>query len=101
MLINERVTDMFNLFSMIMPIKGTKAQEKAIQKTFGMTLKEFTFVILHDIGKNCIAPENKERAEGIFDWMSEAILYMKGERDDLPEMEIDYSEQEKEQSSLK
>ncbi len=91
---------MFQLFSKILPIKGSKTQEKAIQKSFGMSLEDFIFVILHDLAEGAIKKENQEKSEGILDWICEAILYMKNERDDYPEMNIDYTEQKKPQSSL-
>lgn len=91
MLIAERCEEMFNLFARIIPIKATKAQEKVIEKSFGMTLTDFILTVLVNLGHDCGKPENQESAEGYFDWISQAILYMKGETDDLPEMVIEYS----------
>ena len=100
LLIPARVEDMFNLFAQIFPIKATKAQEKAIQKSFGMTLKEFVEAIFINLGHDCAKPENQENAEGYFDWISQAILYMKGERDELPDMQIDYDFKDKAETSI-
>ena len=101
MLIPERVEEMFNLFARIMPIKATKAQEKVIEKSFGMTLKDFILTVLVNLGHDCGKPENQESAEGYFNWISEAILYMKGETDDLPEMVIEYSAEDEPKTSIK
>jgi len=90
MLIEKRVEEMFNLFARIIPIKATKAQEKVIEKSFGMTLQDFILTVLVNLGHDSAKPENQESAEGYFNWISEAILYMKGESDNLPEMIIDY-----------
>ncbi len=101
MLIPERVEDMFNLFGRIFPIKATKAQEKAIEKSFGMSLKEFILAIMINLGHDCAKPENQDDAEGYLNWISQAILYMQGERDELPDMQIDYDFKDKAETSIK
>ena len=92
---------MFNLFGRIFPIKATKAQERAIEKSFGMSLTEFILAIMVNLGHDCAKPENHESAEGYFVWISQAILYMTGETDELPDMKIDYDFKDKAETSIK
>lgn len=80
---------MMALFATVLPKTGDTKQNKVLEKRFGMSVDEFIRLSLMQLGNDCVkTPENMEMAEGYFTFIAEAILYMSGERDDYPEIEI-------------
>jgi len=89
MLNPERVRDMLALFATVLPRTGNSKQNAVLEKRWGMSPDEFIRLSMMQLGEDiCKSDENSEIAEGYFNFISEAILYMKEERDDYPEFEI-------------
>lgn len=89
MLNSERVQEMMALFATVLPRTGDTKQNAVLEKRFGMSVDEFVRLTLMQLALDIVkTDENKEIAEGYFNFISDAILYMKEERDDYPEIEI-------------
>lgn len=59
-----------------------------LETALGVKFEDIVPEIMAIISGKIVSPKYTEDAEGILDWLMEAILYMKGETDDLPKMEI-------------
>jgi hypothetical protein len=92
-LIDLRVKEMFYLFSKILPIYSDK-QKKIIERRLKVRLDEVAPAILLEIAKEALDPFNREAAEGYFNFIVQSILYMTGETDTYPDVEIVQSSQE-------
>lgn len=89
MLIPERVKEMFALFASTIPKTASTKQNKVMEKRLGVSIDDLIRSSLVALSEDCLKNnENKEASEAYFDFISEAILYMKGESDDYPTIEI-------------
>ena len=90
MLIDNRVKEIHALFAGILPKTGNTKQNEIMEKRLGFSLDEFIRASLLSLAQDVLATqESKDIAEGYYDWIGEAVLYVKGERDILPDMIIE------------
>lgn len=87
-LIPERVVEISRYFGAILPIYDMKGKSH-LEVALGVKFEEIVPEIMNVIAATIVNQKHIEDAEGILDWLSHAILYMKGEVDDLPEMQIE------------
>ena len=88
-LIQNRVKECFWLFSQTLPI-GQNQTNKLID-TFGEDISKALPQLITKMSDVCFSyPED---FEGYLEFISEAIQYMKGETDDLPDVDVsDYNQ---------
>ncbi len=90
MLIESRVREGHHLFAAILPQTGNTKQNEIMEKRLGFSMDEFIKMSLQSLAEDVLSSqENRDIAEGYYDWIVDMILYMKGERDELPEMIIE------------
>ena len=89
MIESKRVEEMFALFSSTIPRTATTKQNKVIEKRLGISLDEFIGTSLMSLAQDCTKDEDSKKiAESYFDFIADAILYMKCETNDYPEVEF-------------
>ena len=87
MLINDRVTHTFPIFGKILNLDDNQTFD------FGggiqVPVSNLIPLLMVEFARLC--KQYPERAEGILDWMFDAILYMKGDLDQLPKMDLGFN----------
>lgn len=81
-LMKARVDEIFFLLSKILMGEGNEGKDLDI---FFQAMYNNLPVLSTELAR--LANKQEEKTEGIFDWIAEAILYMKGDVDDLPRMD--------------
>lgn len=87
MIDTKRLDEMFFLFGLILPIDKDNPNTIALETILGAKLEKIVPLVLHGIGDSM--KNNLPLAEGFLDFISEAILYIKGDTDDLPQTQYD------------
>jgi hypothetical protein len=77
----QRVREIFAIFPKILPLPTDASMNIG---GIPIPLGDILPMIMTDLAR--IANKYPEQAEGIFDWVIESLLYIKGDTDDLPRM---------------
>lgn len=84
-LIKPRVTEIFQIFGKILSFKE---DETISLGSVTLPINDLLPILCIELAR--IANKHEEQAEGLFDWIAEGILYMKGDVDQLPKMDYGY-----------
>lgn len=88
MLIEDRVRECFWLFGLTLPI--SKSYTEKLTLAFGSDVAKAIPEMMGIVEKLCM--NNKEDFDGYLTFIEESIDYMRGYRDNLPQVELPYEE---------
>lgn len=87
----ERLRKMFYLFGVILPLRKDEMANEGFKAVFGESLDELVPLTMKILCEEMI--KNPDSAESYLDFLVEAILYAKGETDELPQIDGKTSEE--------